>query len=210
MKKVAVLILFGIHFMGFSQVKDSIDSNKKPAHFFGFGTGVNASTGYMGLASELLAQDQVFIRLSAGLGSWGGKFAFGLKIQKQKTSGAGFSIYYNYSTGLKNVRTDLEVKSTSVRYSPFPTFVTIVSVQKVSMNYLPASTVNFALSYNWLMKRSKLFLELNYGIKIEKAPYEFSSTANQIPLELTENSKKALRLAQPGGIGITFGFMFGL
>jgi hypothetical protein len=62
------------------------------------------------VSSEILAQHQFFIRLNDGIEAWGGKFAFGVKIQKQKSSGGGFSVYYNYSTGVKNIKTDLEVK----------------------------------------------------------------------------------------------------
>jgi hypothetical protein len=47
------------------------------------------------VSSEILAQHQFFIRLNDGIEAWGGKFAFGVKIQKQKSSGGGFSVYYN-------------------------------------------------------------------------------------------------------------------
>jgi hypothetical protein len=155
MRKISILLFVFNFIFGVAQ---NMDTTLAPSpfvktNFLGFGTGVNASAGYIGITSELLAQDQVFIRFGAGIGAWGAKFAFGFKIQKQKSSGPGFSVYYNYSTGLKNVKTDLEVKSTTLRTSgQFPVFVTTIGVKPVTLNYLPAGSFNFALSYNLVIE----------------------------------------------------------
>jgi hypothetical protein len=209
MKKIAVLILYGIYFIGFSQVKDSIDSSKKHARYFiGLGTGVNAHTGFLGIASELNIHQQFFARLGFGLGGWGPKLSLGFNVHHEKKSGIGMALYYNHSFGVNNVKTELEF----IKSAPVLGVDEIFFKEKVNVNYLAANSFNLGLSYNWLLNkgRGRLYIELSYGRKNQNAPYKIvGDDISSKYYGLAENSKKSLRLAQPGGVGLGIGYMFG-
>jgi hypothetical protein len=152
MKKIAVLLLFVIHFIGFSQVKDSIDSNKKRARYFiGLGTGVNAHTGFLGVSSELNIHQQFFARLGLGLGGWGPKLSLGFNVHNEKKSGIGMALYYNHSFGVNNVKTELEF----IKSAPVLGVNETLYKEKVSVNYLTANSFNLGLSYNWLLNKEE-------------------------------------------------------
>jgi hypothetical protein len=209
MKRISTLIFFVMCILGFSQVKDTIVLNKKPARYFiGLGTGVNAHTGFLGIASELPIHQQFFARLGFGLGGWGPKLSLGFNVHNDKKSGIGIALYYNHSFGINNVKTELEF----IKSAPVLGVQDILVKEKVSVNYLTASSFNLGLSYNWLLNkgRGRLYLELSYGRKNQEAPYKISGdNISGNYFGLSENSKKALRLAQPGGVGIAVGYMFG-
>jgi hypothetical protein len=55
-----------------------------------------------------------------------------------------------------------------------------------------------------------LYIELSYGKKSQDAPYKIvGEDISSKYYGLSENSKKSLRLAQPGGVGLGVGYMFG-
>jgi hypothetical protein len=209
MKKILFIVFSLSLSFGFSQQLDSTTAKKStPKNFFGFGTGINAYTGLFGFGAELQGVDDLYIRLSAGWGTWKGKFTAGLKYQKNNASGLGVAAYYTYNTGAKKVETTLEVQGYVLQNQMI---VPATAIDKVFINYKPASSFNLALSYNWLIKnKNKLYFELNYGFKVEDEPFEIDPTNNPYGLKLTDNSKKSLRLIQPGGLGIAVGYMFGL
>ncbi len=208
MKKILLIIFSLTLSLAYSQQMDSTIIKKSgPINFFGFGTGINAYTGLLGVGAELQGVDDLYIRLSAGWGIWRGKFTAGLKYQKNNASSLGVAAYYTYNTGAKKVETTLEVQGYVLQNQMV---VPATGLDKVFINYKPASSFNLALSYNWLLKsKSKLYLELNYGFRVEDEPFEIDPSSNPYGLKLTTNSKKSLRIIQPGGLGIAFGYMFG-
>jgi hypothetical protein len=147
------------------------------------------------------------MRFGAGYGIWGPKVSGGFKIQNLNKSGLSFGMHYNYSFGVKKAEQNLEVQLKGPNIFGFPP-----QIEKLDLRYKLASSLNIALAYNFRLNdgKTKFYIELSYGYKFEEAPYEIVNRPNSEFLELTDRSKAAMRLMQPGGIGFAFGYLFGI
>ncbi len=198
MKKVFLTIALSILVLiTFSQNKPATISptDTLPYTYLGFGTGINNYVGILGVGADIRVHDKIFIRLGAGLGSWGYKYTAGIRLEHTYAKGWGFGASISFCTGLKNFKTDLETVSGN-----------IVSTKSVTLDLLQARTFNLTASHNWIIgKHNRFFLEFGYAILLDTNPYNVIDGS-----KLTDNAKTVLKMVQPGGIIIDIGFMFGL
>jgi hypothetical protein len=207
-------LLFIFQFVFFAGlVAQNADSSllklRNKRFFIGIGSGINAHTGYLGLSGELLIRDQMFLRGGLGFSNWGYKLSGALKVQKAYKSSFGIALGYSYVSGIKNVLFDLETDRADIGNSNNG-IVTITEVRKVNMDLLPASVLSVAASYNWLIKkRHRIYLELSYGLKTPRSAYKPKNLEFNAFERLSSKSQTTMDILQPGGVGFSFGYMFG-
>ena len=173
---------------------DSVASSKV---YLGISTGLNSDVGLFGFVGKVRLKNTFFLLAAAGIGSWGTKLSIGAKHERKNTKCWGYSLSYSRSSGLKDFTIELETVD-SIGKPPV--------TKEVNMDLLPAGTLNLAASYNWYFRKNKLFyLEFGYALPLVLDPYRIKDGS-----ELTEESKIALRIIQPGGVLFGVGFMFGL
>ena len=211
MAKYLVAIIFFISSFCFSQDyynKEDAHNNKRdsvrkksvtpseldtfPEFYFGIGAGLNNYNGLFGIGAKYRIHKTFFLRAGAGIGSWGSKLSIGVIYERKHASCWSYGIGYSSCSGLRNFKTQLE------------TVASAPNTEEVTIDLLRASTVNLTTSYNWYFRRKKIFyLEFGLAVAVESEPYSVKSAS-----VLTDNSKRALRLLQPGGLIFGLGFMF--
>ena len=211
MKNFLVLIIFFISFSSFSQdyyykedphskSKDTIfkkpikpsEADTFPKFYFGFGAGLNNYNGLLGIGAKFRIHKTIFLRAGAGIGTWGNKLSFSVEYDRKYTRCWAYGIGYSTCSGIKNFKTQLETTASQPK------------TEEVTIDLLRASTINLTTSYNWYFHRKRLFyIEFGLAVAVESEPYSVKS-----PSVLTDNSKRALRLLQPGGLIFGLGFMF--
>jgi len=174
--------------------KSASQSDSGSTVYLGVGSGINNDVGIIGIGGKVKLYRTLFIRGGAGISTWGTKLTIGVKYERKHTRCWGYSLSYSSCSGLKDFKSQLETAG-----NPPVT-------KDVTLDLLRASAVNAAASYNWYLRRNKLiYIEFGYSIPIETDPYIVKDGS-----VLTETSKAVLRMIQPGGLIIGFGFMFGL
>jgi hypothetical protein len=163
----------------------------KPDFYLGLGTGLESFSGVIGITGDFRVRDNFFIRAGAGIGSWGAKFSVGIRNEKKYVKSFGYGIYLSRVTGLKNFTTQMETTS---------------GTQDVKLDCMPGFTLNPTISYKWMIHNlHRFFIEGGYAIPLQTDPWK--ATDGSI---LTENSKIALRILQPGGFSLGLGIQFAL
>lgn len=198
MKKTILLCLC---FIGFFKVIAFNDYSKKqfgdtlPKVYLGIGTGVNSFTGMLGIGMDIKCVDRLFLRIGAGIGSWGYKVSGGIKHERKNKKGWIFSAFYTFNSGLKNFKYPLETISGKD-----------LIIKEVTIDLKQATTISLSTGYNWYFKKkNKFYLEFGYSVPFEAEPYNVTDGS-----KLTDKSKNTLKLTQPGGIVFGLGVMFGL
>jgi hypothetical protein len=160
--------------------------------YLGFGMGLNNDAGLIGFSGKVRLHRTFFLRAAAGLGSWGTKFTVGAKYEMKYTRCWGFGLSYSMCTGISDYVASMETAGPITK--------------EVTMDLLPASTINLTSSYNLYFRKNKLFyLEFGYAFPLELQPYRVKDGS-----VLTPTSESVMRLLQPGGMIVGLGFMFGL
>jgi len=164
--------------------------------YLGISSGINNDAGLLGFSGKVRLKKTYFVRAAAGLGGWGWKTAAGFQYERKYSRCWAFGLSYTRSFGLKDFKTEMETVDSS----------SALIKKEILMDLLPASTFNISTSYNWYFRRNKLFyLEFGISVPLEAEPYKVKDGS-----VLSENSKAALRIIQPGGITLAAGFQFGI
>ncbi len=160
-----------------------------PQFYLGLGTGLESFSGVIGITGDLRLQNNFFIRAGAGIGSWGSKLSLGIRNEKKLGKSIGYGVYLSRAAGLKNFITPLE---------------TTYGTKDVKLDLLPGFTLNPTISYMWLIHDlHRFFIEAGYAIPLQTDPWKVKDTS-----VLTETSKMAMRMLQPGGFSMGFGIQF--
>jgi hypothetical protein len=192
MKKLLIFLLAGFLVGNISaQNTSNPQIEKKPDFYLGIGTGLESFSGVIGMTGDFRLQDNYFVRLGAGIGSWGAKFSAGIRAEKKAGNSIGYGVYISWATGLKNFSTQLE---------------TTTGNKDVKLDLLPGYTLNPTFSYKWLIRKShKFYIEAGYAVPLQKNVWRVLDNS-----QLTDSSRKVMEILQPGGLSIGFGFQFAL
>ena len=201
MKPLLSALLIVLSFAAYGQDYYSKDSSKAYAKieesettsrfYLGMGMGINNDAGLVGVTTKIRVYRTFLVNAAAGLGSWGTKLTLGAKYEMKYTRCWGFGVSYSRCSGFSDYINSFET--------------TTNPSAEVTMDLLPASTLNLTATYNLYFKRNKLFyLESGYGIPLNVKPYRIKDGSI-----LTPASESLMNFLQPGGIIIGFGFMFG-
>lgn len=201
MKQLAVILfLFGISFFDANAQKVFQEPGTPeriiPRVLFGFGTGINAYSGLLGLDVETVLNDQMSVRLSGGLGGWGFKYGTSFNyFFKNITKGNSVNLGVSFASGTgKDNWIDLELETVNFGTTTVP----------VALN--TTGTINLMYAYNTnLSKKGKVVLGIGYAINFFQDDY---SVFNGI--ELTNSSKQFMRILEPGGPIFEIRLMFGV
>lgn len=166
-----------------------------PFIFVGGGTGINSTTGMLGVLVSVKASDEFFLQAGWGIGGWGRKFSAGFKYELKKTNSWGFGINYSTCSGQDRFNTVLETSDSGK-----------VAMRSVTIQLMRCSNINLITSYKWIFKKHhRFYLDLGYAIPVETEPYRALTNST-----LTSNGKSSLNRRQPGGLIIGFGVLFGV
>jgi hypothetical protein len=158
----------------------------------GLGTGFNNLTALFGVSAKYRIIKKLSVQGGMGLGGWGYKFSIGLKYGEDFNGGWSLGIGYSVCPGENNIKVSMEDAS---------------GVSKeVTINYLTASTINLVAERSWKIGRKNTFyMDFGYAIAMQSTPWKVvDNTA------LSDASKSAIKMIQPGGIILGLGFNFGL
>jgi len=192
MKQNALLIIFALALMNVSAQTNAWQQNETlPGFYLGIQSGVESFTGLIGLTADFRLKDNFFIRAGAGIGSWGGKLSVGIRNEKSSGKGIGYGIYISQATGLKDFTTKLETTDGN---------------KDVNMDLQPGLTLNPVISYKWMINnKNRFFVEGGYAVPLQSLPYKIRDGS-----ELTDTSKRVMKILCPGGLSLGLGFQFAL
>jgi hypothetical protein len=164
-----------------------------PKLYIGLSTGLENQSGLIGFNMDAPITGKFSLGAGAGLSSWGykaygeGRFYFG-ECNKGWALGAGVT----YNTGLKNFTS---------------TMPTTMGDRDVLMNLNPATNVFLAGYRFWNMGRRghRIYLEVGYSYRLQEDNYAILSYHT-----LTSDGKQVMKILQPGGLIVAFGFSFGV
>ena len=199
MKKKVLIILFltstiSLFAQNRSEIIKSMRSDTLPKFSIGIGTGINNYTALLGISANLRLFNTVSLQGGLGLGSWGYKYSIGIKYNGHYNGGWYYGIGYSGCTGENNLKLNLE------------TSTSIGSTQPVTVDYLPAGTLNLKTGYDWRMGlKNTFYLEFGYAIPLQTDPWRIHDG-----VILSSTSSKTLQIMQPGGIIIGIGMNFGI
>jgi hypothetical protein len=161
--------------------------------YLGLGTGINSYTGLFGLRLEVPITDRFHIFGSAGLGSWGYKVGAGISYNLRKSLyGPALSIGYSSATGLADFETSLET--------------TTDKMEIVTLDLKKVGNMLIMYSYQWKVgKANKISLGAGYAASLTTDTYEVTSNHT-----LSSTSRQMMQIMAPGGLVVSFAFVFGL
>lgn len=191
MKKLIFLILILCSCFRLSAQYGSYQQNEaKPDIYIGIGSGLESSTGLIGVTGDFRVKNNFFIRTGAGIGSWGYKLSAGIRNEKYAGKGLGYGAYLSMATGLHDFVLQMEVASGETK--------------DVKLDLLKGYTIVPTISYKWMMaNQNRLILEAGYAVPLQTDAWRVKDGS-----QLSETSKGALRILQPGGISIGLIFQF--
>lgn len=193
MKKVLLTFIFlGILINAGAQSTGSSMRDSIPKFYLGVGAGLNNYTGLLGVSANVRIYHKFFLQAGVGLGSWGSKVSVGARYDLAYRKGWSFGVGISNCSGLKDFKTNLELKS-GVK-------------QDVTMDLLRVNTLNLKVSYYFKMgRRHNFYLESGYAAPLQSSPYVIKDGS-----VLSNTSISAMDIAAPGGFLLGLGFTFGL
>ena len=207
MKVFFTLLLFiGISFTGFGQEDDyTRDPNEKivPAEapiqmFFGPSSGLNNKVGFFGASFGIPVENVVVAGGGLGLGTWGFKgTAYAQYYPFDPTRsyrGTFFEMGYSSAFGVEGVETELELANGRT--------------ETVLVDYNQVSLLNTSVGYAFKMgKKSRYRIQAGYSFRFNGNTHYTLEDPN---IELSSNTKSALRLLTPGGVILSMSLNFGI
>lgn len=157
------------------------------------GTGLNNYNGLIGLGLDLRLADQASLRMGAGLGTWGTKVGAGFVLNADTSGDWKFAIGYSSCSGLKDFKTELEVKGGTKKI--------------VTMDLYRVGTFNLSAIRSWKMKNDNRF-NLEFGYAIATGGSTFYKVKDGSTL--TENTKKVMDILRPGGFVFALSYNFAI
>lgn len=163
-----------------------------PKAYIGFGSGINAFTGLLGIAGNIRLVEKTFLEAGVGIGGWGYKYSFGIRHDFRYHNTFGLGINYTGATGLENMEMEMEVNNGGT--------------ESVTLNCLHTGTIDikgrFSLSSG---RKNKFYIDLGYAIPLMSKAWEVTDGSI-----LSDVSVQALNITQPGGVIIGLGYLFGM
>jgi len=199
------LLLSNYLFAQHREEKEQPKSEYSPSDaYISVGSGINYNTGLLGVQFEKKFADKFSGYIGAGFGTWGDKITVGGRYYFGEALTSAFSFSYTYVTGSKNVKANL--------YAVDSTNLSSQQGKQVTMTYdlNPVSTINFSWLKYWKMgKRSRFNIELGWSFLLNTVGDNYKVN-DPVGIKLTDASKAAFNILQPGGLMVGIGFSFGL
>lgn len=181
------------------KVQAKSNPSRSPGFYWGISSGMNNFVSLIGLSSTVRLKGKLFMRAGIGTGTWGPRFAAGLKYDLRRdmryTKGWSFAFGYGYNKGIK-------------RAVPVEGSTTVAGNTKefdVDIIQKPVSTLNASLIFNRMKKARRCFtLELGYAASLQKEPWTVAPGGIG-----AEHSKRYVKIIQPGGFIVGIGLNFG-
>lgn len=170
---------------------DALNKTPEKLVYLGIASGLENFTGIFGPSIEFNASKKVALYGGVGLGSWGYKMSAGIKYYNKFPFKWAYCLSVSHATGLKNFENTMETQTGS---------------KKVRMDLLPCQTVNLSIQHHWkLGSKHRFHIEGGYAIPLAYEAYTIKDGS-----ALTPSSKLAMKILQPGGLMLGFGFSFAL
>jgi hypothetical protein len=191
MRRLLFLLVFtGLVFTVHSQ-NTTYAVEQSRSLYIGIGTGIESFSGMVGVTADIKAKENLFVRLGAGLGGWGGKLSVGIRGEKRAGNSIGYGAFFSYASGLKEFTTNLE---------------TTTGNKDVKLKLSPVMVITPEFSYKWIFGNGhRFFISGGYGVPLQSNHWEVLDGS-----QLTDDSKKVMRILTPGGLSIGLGFQFAL
>lgn len=188
------LLLFLIMFMIVSLIEAQNNSTagyQSPGFYLGIGTGIESFSGMIGITADIKAKENLFVRMGAGIGGWGGKLSVGIRGEKRAGNSIGYGAFFSYASGLNDFTTNLETTSGN---------------KDVNLVLHPAMTITPELSYKWVFGNgNRFFISAGYAVLLQANRWEVKDGSI-----LTETSKRVMNITTPGGVSVGMGIQFAL
>jgi hypothetical protein len=168
--------------------KDQLEFN------LGTSTGINNSTGILGIHGEFLINNKVSITVGAGLSSWGGKLCLnGKYFLKPDHKGWAFGGGLTQASGSSSMDIEEKLKSGNSISHTFK-LNPIVGLDLIAARY-------------WRLgeRRNRIYLQLGYNRALTTNQYKLLS-----PTQPNPDFYKVMDLLSPRGIVVALGFSFKL
>lgn len=166
--------------------------------WFGSSTGINNNTGIIGAHFEMQLKEQTTLYGGTGIGTWGNKFAVGVRRYKHYPLRRALSAGLSFAPGLDELQTQLSVLNQSTQ---------VVVDTNVTLRLLPA--VQFNLSWGYYFKignKSRMNVELGYSLPLSlNRKYQILTPG----YGTTDFGDVVMQILEPRGIIIAIGFTFG-
>ncbi len=171
-----------------------MSNDTKPYNFYlDLSTGIDNHSGILGIGAFIPFNEQIGLRIGAGIGGWGGKLSAGLKFQDLTQSGFGFGIGYSLCTGLSDFDLTLQDSNGDSR--------------TVNMTFNKVGSLNFTINKNWKLREGMLlYIESGYAVPTGgNDPYMVNDGT-----VLNSDEKLILNILRPGGLIISLGLTIGI
>jgi hypothetical protein len=183
------------------EVNQGIQPNlevKHPSAYIVLGSGINNTTGLLGLGIDVKIVEQVSGMFMLGLGSWGTKLSAGAKFFRKYPVGVAYQASFSHSRGVSDIEMDVQVidkNGSEVN-------------QKVDMDLNPVNNLNLGVGYYWKLGRNSRFnLDLGYSLPLTALSDSYKIKTKDV--QLTSMQKSFFGIMQPGGLLLGIGFSFG-
>jgi hypothetical protein len=189
-------VLFLISVVSFAQGDEASAESEPRSLYLGFGTGINAYSGVMGITAEFRVAQPVSLVGALGVGSWGSKTSIGIRYYPHYPGEWSFTLGYSHCSGFADMK--LKMDEDFVKDQD--------GTQEIEFDLRSINTVNLSATKHWMIgkrKINRIHLELGYAIPTSSERYKTSA-------ELTDEGKVFMRMLEPGGIMIGTGITFAL
>jgi hypothetical protein len=209
MLQKTIITIFGIMLLLTAQLfaqpqrsKFDQDKNKDlyaTTTWFGGSMGINSYSGALGANFEQLFNNNLTIHGGAGIGTWGNKYALGIRRYRNYPLKSSFSVGISAATGYR----DIEFLISARRLSN-----NIVVDTTLNITMYPAASLNFSWGYFFKIgNKSRMNIDLGYSLRTSpNRPYRINTPG----YGTTEVSDFIMRILSPGGIILHIGFSFGM
>ena len=166
----------------------------KPYNFYlDLSSGIDNHSGILGIGALVPFNEQIGLRLGAGIGSWGGKLTAGLKFQDLTQSGFGFGLGYSHCTGLSDFDLTIQDQNGDSR--------------TVNITFEKVGSLNFTVNKNWEL-RDGMLLYFETGYAIPTGGNDFYTVNDGT--NLNSDEELILNIMRPGGLILALGLTIGL
>ncbi len=177
--------------------KKHVKPAKPPVCYIGFSSGMNNTTGFLGLDFNIRVNKFVTLDAGAGPSTWGNKLYLGGKYYLQKAHrGWALAGGFSFSSGEENMHV---------------TAATYYGTERVHLALRPQTNAFIGVYRYWTLGKKYNRIFVHAGKSIALHPVRFHETYGD---PLTEDAKRQIRNMSPGGFlgGLTLGggFSFGL
>lgn len=159
--------------------------------YLGIGSGVNNSSGMLGVFFETPINSNFSAKAAAGIGGWGTKAGIAVKYYKAFPSSMSFGIGYSTASGLSDFEYEVELENGDK--------------SKEKFNLKRAHMIDFTMGKSW-GEKVRFNLEFGYSLKISGGSYEHLDSNE----ELSDDAKKVFDMLSPGGLIVGIGLSFRL